>query len=103
MISKEKIGLEIAQFLGWDQSSHGEMVMRGNSLKAGLLSLATLFSASAAQAEPMAETLRFAVMRALPASDPEDGSVNPHAPINSPVASLLTYFFFCASLPARKM
>ena len=63
MTSEEKIGLEIAQFLGWDQSSHGEMVMRGHSLKAGLLSLAALFSASAAQAEPMAETLRFAVMR----------------------------------------
>jgi hypothetical protein len=42
-------------------------------------------------------------MRALPASDPEEGSVNPHAPMNSPVASLLTYFFFCVSLPARKM
>ena len=42
-------------------------------------------------------------MRALPASDPDEGSVNPHAPMNSPVASLLTYFFFCASLPARKM
>src|SRR6476620_4626883 len=46
---------------------------------------------------------RTAFMRALPASDPEDGSVNPHAPINSPVASLLTYFFFCASFPARKI
>ena len=34
---------------------------------------------------------------------PAEGSVNPHAPMNSPVASLLTYFFFCASLPARKM
>ena len=63
MTSEEKIGLEIAQFLGWDQSSHGEMVMRGHSLKTGLLSLAALFSAGAAQAEPMAETLRFAVMR----------------------------------------
>jgi Domain of unknown function (DUF6134) len=63
MISKEKIGLEIAQFLGWDKSSHGEMVMRGDSLKAGLLGAAALFSAGTAQAEPMAETLRFAVMR----------------------------------------
>src|SRR5436853_6305330 len=44
-----------------------------------------------------------AVMRALPASEPEDGSVNPHAPINSPVASFETYFFFCDSLPARKI
>ena len=42
-------------------------------------------------------------MRALPASEPDDGSVKPHAPMNSPVASLLTYFFFCASLPARKI
>jgi hypothetical protein len=39
------------------------MVMRGNFLKAGLLSAAALFSSSAAPAEPMAETLRFAVMR----------------------------------------
>jgi len=37
--------------------------MRGNFLKAGLLSAAALFSSSAAPAEPMAETLRFAVMR----------------------------------------
>ena len=37
--------------------------MRGNFLKAGLLSAAALFSSSAASAEPMAETLRFAVMR----------------------------------------
>src|SRR5207245_7193906 len=44
-----------------------------------------------------------ALMRALPASDPEDGSVRPHAPMYSPVASLLTYFFFCASLPKRKI
>ena len=42
-------------------------------------------------------------MRALPASDPEEGSVNPHAPMNSPVASFGRYFFFCASFPARKM
>ena len=42
-------------------------------------------------------------MRALPASEPEEGSVSPQAPMNSPVASLLTYFFFCVSLPARKM
>ena len=35
--------------------------------------------------------------------DPDDGSVNPHAPINSPLASFDTYFFFCASLPATKM
>ena len=41
--------------------------------------------------------------RALPASDPEPGSVSPHAPMNSPVASLLMYFFFCSSLPAMKM
>jgi uncharacterized protein DUF6134 len=39
------------------------MVMRGNFLKAGLLSAAALFSSSAAPAEPMAETLRFEVMR----------------------------------------
>jgi hypothetical protein len=39
------------------------MAMRGNFLKAGLLSAAALFSSSAAQAAPMAETLRFAVMR----------------------------------------
>src|SRR5271157_2834572 len=44
-----------------------------------------------------------AVMRALPASEPEEGSVNPQAPMNSPVASFETYFFFWASLPARKM
>ena len=37
--------------------------MRGNFLKAGLLSAAALFSCSAAPAAPMAETLRFAVMR----------------------------------------
>ena len=37
--------------------------MRGNFLKAGLLSAAALFSSSAAPAEPMAETLRFEVMR----------------------------------------
>ena len=37
--------------------------MRGNFLKAGLLSAAALFSSSAAPAAPMAETLRFAVMR----------------------------------------
>ena len=37
--------------------------MRGNFLKAVLLSAAALFSSSAAPAEPMAETLRFAVMR----------------------------------------
>ena len=43
---------------------------------------------------------RVAVMRALPASDPDDGSVNPHAPMNSPVASFGTYFFFCVSFPA---
>ena len=42
-------------------------------------------------------------MRALPASEPADGSVNPHAPINSPVASLLRYFFFCSSVPAMKI
>jgi hypothetical protein len=35
-------------------------------------------------------------MRALPASDPDDGSVKPQAPMNSPVASFETYFFFCA-------
>src|SRR5436190_5433715 len=46
---------------------------------------------------------RTAVMRALPASEPEEGSVNPQAPMNSPVASLGRYFFFCASLAARKI
>src|ERR1700758_5066556 len=44
-----------------------------------------------------------AVMRALPASEPDEGSVSPHAPIHSPVASFETYFFFCASQPAKKM
>src|SRR5438132_108050 len=47
--------------------------------------------------------LRTAVMRALPASEPEEGSVNPQAPINSLLASLGMYFFFCVSFPARKM
>src|SRR6266567_847413 len=46
---------------------------------------------------------RTAVMRALPASEPEEGSVSPQAPMNSPLASLGIYFFFSASLPARKM
>ena len=47
--------------------------------------------------------LRTAEQRAPPASDPEPGSVSPHAPINSPVASLGMYFRFCSSLPATKM
>ena len=42
-------------------------------------------------------------MRALPASDPAEGSVNPQAPMYSPLASFGTYFFFCASFPAIKM
>jgi len=42
-------------------------------------------------------------MRALPASEPEEGSVKPQAPIDSPDASGVTYFFFCVSFPARKM
>src|SRR5215467_6677279 len=42
-------------------------------------------------------------MRALPASEPDEGSVSPHAPIHSPVASFGMYFLFCASFPARKM
>ena len=46
---------------------------------------------------------RAAVMRALPASDPAEGSVNPHAPMCSPVASFGIYFFCCVSFPARKM
>ena len=37
-----------------------------------------------------------AVMRALPASEPEPGSVSPQAPMYSPVASLGTY---CSSAP----
>ena len=41
-------------------------------------------------------------MRALPASEPEEGSVNPQAPMNSPVASLETYFFFCALVARHK-
>ena len=44
---------------------------------------------------------RAAVMRALPASDPAEGSVSPHAPMYSPVASFGMYFFFCASFPAK--
>src|SRR6266700_6123258 len=47
--------------------------------------------------------LRTAVMRALPASEPDEGSVSPHAPMNSPLASFGMYFFFCPSLPARKI
>src|SRR6266568_1821932 len=46
---------------------------------------------------------RVALMRALPASDPAEGSVSPHAPMNSPLANFGTYFFFCSSLPARKI
>src|SRR6266700_2936737 len=46
---------------------------------------------------------RVALMRAPPASEPEPGSVNPQAPSISPVASRETYFFFCSSLPARKI
>src|SRR5271165_948431 len=47
--------------------------------------------------------LRTALQRAPPASEPEPGSVSPHAPRNSPVASLGTYFRFCSSFPARKI
>ncbi len=42
-------------------------------------------------------------MRALPASDPAEGSVSPQAPMYSAVVSLGRYFFFCASFPARKI
>ena len=41
-------------------------------------------------------------MRALPASDPEEGSVSPQAPMNSPVASLLTYFFLLGFVPGEE-
>src|SRR5690349_6452636 len=42
---------------------------------------------------------RVAVHIILAASEPVPGSVNPHAPIHSPVASLERYFFFCTSFP----
>src|SRR6185436_1531779 len=38
-----------------------------------------------------------AVVFILPASLPVPGSVNPHAPIHSAVASFGKYFFFCSS------
>src|SRR3954451_12662151 len=37
------------------------------------------------------------------ASEPDDGSVRPHAPSHLPAARLGTYLCFCASLPARRM
>jgi len=45
--------------------------------------------------------LRTARVRAAPASDPEPGSVNPHAPSALPLARRGRYFCFCASLAAR--
>src|ERR1700761_4756593 len=47
--------------------------------------------------------LRVAVQRAPPASEPEPGSVSPHAPSHSPLASLGMYLCFWSSLPAMKM
>ena len=44
-----------------------------------------------------------AVVLVEPASLPADGSVNPKAPIISPVASLGRYFCFCSSVPAMAM
>ena len=46
---------------------------------------------------------RTARVRAAPASEPEPGSVSPHPPSTSPLARRGRYFFFCASLAARKM
>ena len=46
---------------------------------------------------------RTAVVRIPPASEPEPGSVNPHAPSHCPLASLGMYFFRCSSLPASMM
>src|SRR3954471_2803486 len=37
------------------------------------------------------------------ASEPDDGSVRPHAPSHLPVARFGTHLCFCASLPARRM
>src|SRR5271157_3884306 len=47
--------------------------------------------------------LRTALQRAPPASEPAPGSVSPHAPRNSPVASLGMYLRFCSSFPATKI
>ena len=44
-----------------------------------------------------------AVVRMPPASEPEPGSVNPHAPSHSPLASFGIQRFFCASLPPIMM
>ena len=60
--------------------------------------LPTLISAPRERYQPWIQAVR-----ALPASEPEEGSVNPHAPMNSPEASFGMYFFFCASLPATKI
>ena len=46
---------------------------------------------------------RTARVRAAPASEPEPGSVSPHPPSTSPLASRGRYFCFWASLAARKM
>src|SRR5271154_2034147 len=44
-----------------------------------------------------------AVVRAPPASEPEPGSVSPHAPSHSPLASFGIHRFLCSSLPASIM
>jgi hypothetical protein len=46
---------------------------------------------------------RTAVVLVPPASEPALFSVSPQQPIFSPWARGTRYFFFCASLPARKM
>ncbi len=42
---------------------------------------------------------RTAVVRVPEASDPAMDSVSPNAPIFSPVARGIRYFFFCSSVP----
>src|ERR1700744_4911441 len=44
-----------------------------------------------------------AVVRIPPASEPDPGSVSPHAPSHSPLASFGIQRFFCASLPPIMM
>src|SRR5271167_4973271 len=44
-----------------------------------------------------------AVVRAPPASEPDPGSVSPHAPSHSPPASLGIHRFRCSSFPASMM
>ncbi len=51
--------------------------------------------------QPLSE--RTAVVRAPAASEPEPGSVNPHAPSHSPEASRGTHLRRCSSFPATKI